>query len=330
MDYKDYYKILGVSKTASPEEIKRAYRQLARKYHPDMHQEAKKAEMTEKFKEANEAYEVLSDAKKKELYDQVGPDWENTQRYNGQTAGGHYQQSGQQFRQPRAEDFDNIGGFSDFFKTMFGGAGGGRGGFSFGDESFGGEEESPAVEAELSLPLEEAFRGGQKQLNIPMASACPTCRGTGRKGRAACPSCHGTGEIRLNKTVTVNFPKGIKDGSRIRLKGQGPQGQDLFLKARVLPHSVFRVSGNDLETEVSIMPWDAAVGGNIPVPTLEGSVTIKVPPGTKTGRKLKIAGKGYNTPSGARGDLYATVKIDLPDRLTKEQADLFSKLKQLS
>jgi len=329
MDYKDYYKILGVSKTASPEEIKRAYRQLARKYHPDMHQESKKAEMTEKFKEANEAYEVLSDSKKRALYDQVGPDWENTQKYGGQSAGDYYRERPQGFRQARTEDFDNIGGFSDFFKTMFGGGGGG-GSFSFGGNPFGGEEESPEMEAELSLPLEEAFHGGQKQLNIPMASACPTCRGTGRKGRAVCPSCRGAGEIRLNKTVTVNFPKGIKDGSRIRLKGQGPQGQDIFLKARVMPHSVFKVMGNDLETEVAIMPWDAAVGGTISVPTLEGSVTIKVPPGTKTGRKLKIAGKGYNSPSGQRGDLYATVKIDLPDRLTKEQTELFAKLKQAS
>jgi len=330
--YKDYYKILGVEKNSSQADIKSAYRRLARKYHPDMHPEAQKAAMTEKFKEVNEAYEVLSDEKKKAMYDQVGPDWQNAAGSGAGAGGagyGPYGYSSGGFSQ------QSTGDFSDFFQSLFGGLGGGfkaaggRGGFSFGGDDLYTE---PEQEAELPLTLEDAFSGGQKRLTIPFSSTCSYCRGTGRKGRSACPACGGTGTQSTSKTVTVNLPPGIRDGAKMRLKGQGPlnargRAGDLFLRIKLLPHPGFRLNGDDLETTVSVMPWDAALGGQARVNTIDGTITVKIPAGTKSGRKMKIAGKGYIKKYGGRGDLYASVLIDMPERLNKTQQELLAKLR---
>ena len=341
-DYKDYYKTLGVEKNAAPDAIKDAYRKLARKYHPDMHPENRKAEMSEKFKEVNEAYEVLSDAKKKQMYDQLGPDWEN-----GARAG---QQGGQQRPDPRQYARQNPFGqgganyasygdpeqFSDFFQQIFGARGGrggaARGGFG-GFGGFGGgeqqdfEEETP--ESLLQLPLEEALKGGRKTLTIPLTEHCRSCGGSGRKGRTRCPACGGAGRVSTSHNVTVNFPPGIADGARLRLKGQGPDGADLYLRINIEPDSRFALSGSDLETEVTVMPWDAALGAEIEVPAPDGSVRVKLPAGTHTGKKLKIAGRGYPQKGGGRGNLYAKVKIDIPQSLSRKQEELLSKLKEL-
>lgn len=327
-DYKDYYKILGVNKNATEAEIKKAFKSAARKYHPDLHPEGKKAEMTEKFKDVNEAYAVLSDKQKRAIYDQVGQEgYQNyargggaaagagaharSQSYGGNPFGGGYQQySGADGN--AYYNFSNNGGgdfggadFSDFFQSIFGGMGGGgfggMGGFSgFGGARAGGSAQRGGdMEAELALNLEDAHRGGQMQLTLPGG-----------------------------RNVTVKLPAGVSEGKKIKLKGLGnPTSRgsgDLYLTIKIRPHLTYRLEGDDLHVPVTLMPWTAALGGTIFVPTLDGPVKVKVPAGTHNGKRLKLSGKGLN----AKGSLYVTLTIDVPRTLTKEQKDLFAKLAQ--
>lgn len=335
----DYYSLLGVSKTAAEGEIKSAYRKLAMKHHPDRNPGNKDAE--NKFKDINEAYEVLSDAGKRGTYDQLGKSYHEGQEFTPPPGGSGFRQApgGFQYSSQGGQDFDQ-GAFSDFFRSVFGGAGfEGMGGFPGrgGEEFYGGEEagaSSPGdMEAELGLTLEDIFRGGRKSLTFNYKSACPSCRGAGRVRGRACPSCRGAGETVETKEVTVNLPKGLRDGARIRLKGQGgksPSGRagDLYLKIRVMKHPDFRVNGDDLDIEMDVAPWDAALGAEIVIPALDGSVKVKLPPGSHSGRRLRVSGRGLPAKDGSRGDLYATLKIDLPQTLTPLQLDLFRKLKE--
>jgi len=317
--YKDYYKILGVGKTASDAEIKKAFKTQARKCHPDMHPENEKAKWTEKFKDLNEAYTVLSDKQKRTIYDQVGEQgYQNYARGGGasRASGGAY--GGNPYQQYQQYTYNGNGGqgfggfsggngqfsgadFSDFFQSIFGGMGGGFGGFgqNFGRSAAAGQS-SGDVEAEIALNLEDAHRGGNMQMTLP-------------NGR----------------TVTVKFPAGVSEGKKIKLKGMGNptrRGQgDLYLIVKIRPHAMFRLEGEDLHVPVVIMPWTAALGGTISVPTLDGPVQVKVPTGTHNGKKLKLSGKGLST----KGDLYVTLTIDVPRTLSREQKDLFAKLAQL-
>lgn len=318
--YKDYYKILGVGKTASEAEIKKAFKTQARKCHPDMHPENEKAKWTEKFKDLNEAYTVLSDKQKRTIYDQVGEQgYQDFARGGGssRTSGGAgyggnpYQQYQQYtYNTNTGQGFGGFSGgngqfsgadFSDFFQSIFGGMGGGFGGFgqNFGRSAAAGQA-SGDVEAELTLNLEDAHRGGNMQMTIP-------------NGR----------------TVTVKLPAGVSEGKKIKLKGMGNptrRGQgDLYLVVKIRPHAMFRLEGEDLSVPVVIMPWTAALGGTISVPTLDGPVQVKVPAGTHNGKKLKLSGKGLS----AKGSLFVTLTIDVPRTLSREQKDLFNKLAQL-
>ena len=319
-DYKDYYKILGVSKNASDAEIKKAFKTMARKYHPDMHPENEKATWTEKFKDLNEAYTVLSDKQKRTIYDQVGQaDYQNYARGGGASAssrgrsGGanpyqqyqHYSYGGNGFGGFSGGNTQFSGGFSggdfsDFFQSIFGGLGGMQGfGQNFGRSAASGQAAGD-VEAELTLNLEDAHRGGNMQLTIP-------------NGR----------------TVTVKLPAGVGEGKKIKLKGMGNPTQrgtgDLYLIIKIRPHAMFRLEGDDLYVPVTVMPWTAALGGTIFVPTLDGPVQVKVPAGTHSGKKLKLSGKGLSS----KGSLYVTLTIDVPRTLTKEQKELFSRLAAL-
>ena len=320
-DYKDYYKILGVSKNASDAEIKKAFKTMARKYHPDMHPENEKASWTEKFKDLNEAYTVLSDKQKRTIYDQVGQaDYQNYARGGGASSSRSRGASGanpyQQYQQYTygGNDFGGFSGggntqfsggfsggdFSDFFQSIFGGLGGMQGfGQNFGRSAASGQAAGD-VEAELTLNLEDAHRGGNMQLTIP-------------NGR----------------TVTVKLPAGVSEGKKIKLKGMGNPTQrgsgDLYLIIKIRPHAMFRLEGEDLYVPVTIMPWTAALGGTIFVPTLDGPVQVKVPAGTHSGKKLKLSGKGLSS----KGSLYVTLTIDVPRNLTREQKELFSRLAAL-
>ena len=320
-DYKDYYKILGVSKNATDAEIKKAFKTMARKYHPDMHPENEKAAWTEKFKDLNEAYTVLSDKQKRTIYDQVGQqDYQNYARGGGASAsrgrggmGGNPYQQYQQYTYNGGGGFGGFpggntqfsggfsgGDFSDFFQSIFGGLGGMQGfGQNFGRSAASGQAAGD-VEAELTLNLEDAHRGGNMQLTIP-------------NGR----------------TVTVKLPAGVGEGKKIKLKGMGNPTQrgtgDLYLIIKIRPHAMFRLEGDDLYVPVTVMPWTAALGGTIFVPTLDGPVQVKGPAGTHSGKKLKLSGKGLSS----KGSLYVTLTIDVPRNLTREQKELFSRLAAL-
>jgi curved DNA-binding protein len=309
--FRDYYDILGVSRDASPDEIRRAYRTLARRYHPDVN---KDPDADERFKEIGEAYEVLSDEEKRKRYDRLGANWKagddvseaqgfDFRDFAGRGGGRRGARAGagagNGFGDIRME-FGSGGDFSEFFESMFGsrtrGGGGGGGGFE-GFSTRGGDQE-----AVLELSLEEAAKGGQRKVSL----------GDGRD-------------------YDVNIPAGVRDGQRIRLAGEGGRGAgggppgDLFLRVRVKPDPRFRVEGKDLYTDVPVAPWEAVLGAEVEVPTLDGTSRVKVPPGSSCGRKLRLRGQGL-----ADGDLYATVKIVVPKKPGKKERELFEQLAQVS
>jgi DnaJ-class molecular chaperone len=332
VQFRDYYDVLGVSKTAAENDIKSAYRKLARKYHPDVNPGDKSAE--EKFKELNEAYEVLSDPDKRKKYDTLGPNWK----------------AGQDFRPPPGWEGANVeygdfgdmgdmfggrsaGGFSDFFESLFGSGRrtGRRGGAGF---AMRGQD----IEAEIPLTLEEAHRGVKRTITLQVTETCPDCRGTGSKdGKTVCPTCRGAGAIRRPKTLEVAIPPGVRDGSVIRLAEQGEPGAnggppgDLFLRVRIRPHRVFDITDdNDLQIELPVAPWEAALGAKVSVPTIEGPIEMTVPAGTQTGQRLRLRGQGLNRRGGGRGDQYAKLKIVNPPKLTASERELFEKLRNES
>jgi DnaJ-class molecular chaperone len=316
VEYKDYYKILGVPKTATDKEIKAAFRKLARKHHPDVNKGDARAEA--KFKEINEANEVLSDPEKRKRYDHLGSDWASY----GRTAGGPRPGRGGGVRVEYGGD--DIGGFSDFFKTIFGGAGAGPGGFGgagapFGGGQPGGFEEMfgrggvPAgqdLETTVDLTLEDVLRGATRTVQI----------GEGADGRK----------------VEVRIPPGVREGSRVRAAGEGagrgggPRGH-LYLKVRTLPHPVFERRGEDLAVTVATPLTTAVLGGEVTVPTLDGPLGIKVPAGSRAGRVFRLRGHGLpKLEGGGRGDILATIAVDLPGpEITPRERELFEELRKL-
>lgn len=316
--YRDYYEILGVGRNATDKEIKAAYRKLARRWHPDLHTGKDKDEAEEKIKLINEAYEVLGDPEKRARYDQLGGNW----------------RAGQEFHPPpdmegfRFYTGTGAGGFSDFFEILFGGA-------SPSGPAAGTARRGPLrgqdVESELNLSLEEAYRGGEKTIQLTSRELCPVCEGVGYHNRSFCRQCGGTGIFRDTKTLTVNIPAGVRNGSRIRLKGQGGEGLnggargDLYLKVSLTPHPTLRVQGNDLETEVILRPDQAVLGDKVTVPTLDGPVEVKVPAGMHAGKRLRLKGKGLPF-AGGRGHQYVRIIIDIPAQLTAEEKKLYRQL----
>jgi len=312
-DYKDYYAVLGVKKDASAAEIKQAYRRLAKQHHPDLHLNKDKDKAADKFKEINEAYEVLSDLQKKSKYDQIDPG-----------------EAPQPFRTEKGGN--SFGGFSNFFEQMFGNAGGQD--FGSGERPSGNFGKDQDIEAELPLSLEDSIRGGDKKISILASVVCPACHGFGQQGNHFCQNCAGVGETKQKRSITVHLPKNIRDGMKLRLRGQGGssatgrQPGDLLLQIRLLPHSHYKISGSDLETRVVAMPWEASLGAEISVPTLEGPIRIRIPAGTHSGRRLRIAGKGLGKEGGLRGDLYVLVQIDIPDKITDRMKQLYQELRE--
>jgi curved DNA-binding protein len=297
MKYKDYYKILGVERSAGEDEIKKAYRRLARKYHPDV---SKEANAKEKFQEASEAYETLRDKEKRAAYDSLGSGF----------------RPGQDFRPP-PDWFDRFGGgrsedlggvdLSELFESLgafgratgFGRRGGAQRGRSM---AFPGED----YEVPVRLTLEEAYRGAERAVQLD------------------------------GRSFTARIPRCATDGQRLRLRGKGGAGLnggppgDLYLQIHLEPHPLFRASGHDLDLDVPLAPWEAALGAQIEIPTMEGRVTVKVPPGSKAGQKLRLAGKGLPKPGGGAGDLYAVLGIAVPASLTAREKQLFEELRETS
>ena len=314
MEYKDYYATLGIDKSADKEEIQRAYRKLARKYHPDIN---KSPDAEGRFKEINEAYEVLKDSDKRAKYDRFGSAWKQAQQTGAPPQG--FEDVFSQFGfggfaggEGARIDFDmGGGGFSSFFEALFGsgGPGGGR-----PRPRPGGAPQGRGIdhEATITLPLEEAGRGGKREVTL-------TDPATGRR-----------------KTLRVTIPAGIRPGQRIRLSGQGGQGPgggprgDLYLTVELLPNPRFRLRGADLHTTLAVTPWEAALGGQATLGTLDGDVVVRIPPGSSSGRRIRLRGRGFPDASGGNGDLLAEIRIVLPEHLTEEEREGFEKLAQTS
>ena len=311
VQFRDYYETLGVSKTANEDEIRSAFRKLARKYHPDVAKDKKTAE--EKFKQINEAYEVLSDPEKRRKYDQLGEDWNQPGGFQPPPQWGGGQPGG--FGGGGGEDggveFEFGGtGFSDFFEAFFGG---GRGRSAFG--GFGQRETMAErgndVEADIMVTLEEALHGSTRQVSLRRAGSKKT------------------------ETYQVKIPRGVREGQRIRLAGQGEAGErggksgDLFLRVRLARHPDFSVEGSDLVHEVKIAPWQAVLGDHLSVPTLEGNARLKLPPGTQGGQRFRLRERGLPGVSGQRGDLYVVMQIALPKKLTEREREIWEQLARL-
>ncbi|HEY4284319.1 MAG TPA: J domain-containing protein [Chthoniobacterales bacterium] len=313
VQFRDYYETLGVPKTAKEDEIRTAFRKLARKYHPDVAKDKKEAE--EKFKQINEAYEVLSDPEKRRKYDQLGANWNQPGGFQpppgwgGQQPGGGFHRYGGGGDGGVEFEFGGTG-FSDFFETFFGG---GRGKSAFG--GFGqrpaGAERGSDVEADIMVPLEEALQGATRTVSLRRAGANKV------------------------ETYQVKIPRGVREGQRIRLAGQGEAGErggksgDLFLRVRLARHPDFHVEGSDLIHELKIYPWQAVLGTELEVPTLEGHVRLKIPAGTRSGQRFRLRGRGLPGSSATRGDLYVEVQVEMPKKITERERELWKELARL-
>jgi curved DNA-binding protein len=311
VEFRDYYKTLGVAKTATADEIKKAFRKLARQHHPDLAQDKKTAE--EKFKEINEAYEVLSDADKRKKYDELGPDWQQGGGGFRRPPGGHPGAGGGFGGMGGGgyeEDFQFGGtGFSDFFEAFFGRAArGGRRGSAFHGEDM--PLRGQDAEADIMVTLEEALHGSTRQISFT-------------RGRA--------GKV---ETYTVKIPKGVREGQRIRLAGIGGEGRgggeagDLYLRVRFERHPEFSVEGADVIHEVELPVTQAVLGCEVTIPTLDGRAKLKIPAGTQNGRKFRLTGKGLPQRGGTRGDFYAVVDVQLPTSLSAQQREAWEAVAQ--
>lgn len=310
VEYKDYYKTLGVSKTASTEEIKKAYRKLARQHHPDVNT---KAGAEKKFKEVNEANEVLSDPDKRKRYDTIGPDFA---RYanagNGGRQPGNFAWSYN--GQPGSGSFEDSGAFSDFFRSIFGDEGGMSGTVS-ADELFGrtrgrrGPRAVPGqdVQYEFEISLPDAYKGVEQQIEVKEHSG-------------------------KSRRLSVKIPAAVRDGQKVRLAGQGAPGTggaaagDLYLLIRVRPHPLYTRDGDDLRMDLPVALHEALIGAEVTVPTLKGRVSLRIPPETQNGRTIRLAGQGMSRSGGGAGDMYVTVKVTLPTRLSEEEKEYIKKI----
>ncbi|MEA2271151.1 MAG: curved DNA-binding protein [Solirubrobacteraceae bacterium] len=301
---RDFYDVLGVSRDASEEDIRRAYRQLARKNHPDVNKEAG---ADERFKEIAEAYEVLRDPEKRAQYDRYGADWRAAQQAGARPGGGGgFEGFGGGYDDVRVEFGE--GDLGDIFEGLFGGrrGGAGRRGRGGGGGFDGFSMRGADAEAVLEITLEEAAKGGRRRIALD------------------------------GEDYEVDIPPGVTDGQRIRLAGAGEAGigggpsGDLFLRVRIQRHPRFRVDGRDLHTDVRVAPWEAALGASVDVETLDGHAHVRVPEGSSCGRKLRLRGEGLPGPGGSAGDLYAHVKIVVPKKLKREERELFEQLAEVS
>ncbi len=343
MEFRDYYKVLGIERGASEAEIKSAYRKLARKFHPDVNPGNKEAE--QRFKEINEAYQVLSDPAKRKKYDELGADWERgisqeemMRRYAREAAAG------------RGADAHFAGGdFSDFFEQFFGGLGGGfrpsggRGGFGFSSEPV----RAPDLRAEVLVSLRDAIKGARRRLELMAQDECATCGGSGmttteqRQGKtrvihsaSPCPTCRGAGIVATPRALEVTIPAGVTDGTQLRLRGQGGRGPrpelngDLFLTIRIEEQAPFSVSGRDIRAELPAWDYEAALGAEVTAPTPDGGrIALKIPAGSQTGRTLRLRGRGIPARGKeAPGDLLYELKVLAPTDMTADERALMQQL----
>jgi DnaJ-class molecular chaperone len=330
MNYKNYYEILGVDKNAAEKDIKSAYRKLARKWHPDANPDNPKA-AEEKFKDITEAYEVLNDSERRKKYDLLGNDWQQAARQAEQ------QRSYRQAQRDATFDFGGYTGagaaggagatgFSDFFDMFFSGMGNRRG---TGSTTFG--EKGGDLETTIDLNLDEAYNGGKKSVSLQIEDVCPRCGGTGTDRGRVCPQCHGTGRQIQTKKFDVTIPKGVREGQRIRLTGQGSAGPggrgDLYLVVNIVDDGTYERKGDDLYVDLPVSIYDLILGAEVRVPTMTGDVTMTIPAGTQNNKLLRLTGKGMpKLKNGGFGDEYVRLVGQLPDKLSEKETKLFREL----
>jgi molecular chaperone DnaJ len=356
MSSRDLYETLGVPRSASADEIKKAYRKLARRHHPDANAGNKESE--ERFKEVQGAYDVLSDADKRKQYDAFGA--------AGPRMGAGAGPGGVRYEQYDLGDLGGLGGFGDLFSNLFGGGGGAR------SRAMKGRD----LETTLTLSFEDSLRGAETRVPVEADGACPTCAGSGAKpgtspktcpqcgGRGVvaesqgpfaisqpcprcrgagmivespCPTCHGSGHTRRTKRYKVKIPAGAKDGTRIRLTGKGEPGSgggppgDLYVVTRVVPSPLYERRGADLVVEVPVTYPEAALGATVEVPTPDGPISLKIPPGSESGKLLRARGRGAPRLKGSgRGDLLARVRVTVPKKLSKAEKEALEQLRSVS
>jgi curved DNA-binding protein len=308
VQFKDYYAILGVPRDASAADLKKAFRKLARKHHPDVAKDKKTAE--EKFKEINEAYEVLGDPEKRGKYDRLGMDWQHEGAFPPPGGG----------RGPQAQEFNFGGtGFSDFFEQYFGGGSrfGFPGGMPGGARAGARQQRGNDIEGDILVTLEEAMQGSVRPVSLKTTDP--------RSGRTQ------------TQTFQVRIPPGVTNGKRIRVPGQGEPGSggaesgDLYLRVRHAAHPDFSTQGSDVFFELDIAPWEAVLGADLPVPTLDGLIKLRIPPGSENGQHLRVRGRGLpKGKSGERGDFHAVLSVQLPDKLSDEERAQWEKLRAVS
>ncbi len=329
MNFKDYYAILGVAKDAAQKDIKSAYRKLARKWHPDANPKNTK-ESEEKFKEISEAYEVLGDPEKRKKYDVLGPNWQQAAQQAEQQRRYHTNVNGQEFE----FDLGNAGGpsgFSDFFDMFFSDVG--RGQTAQGP---GRARRGQDLETTIELGLRDVYAGGTKSVSLQIEDVCPRCHGSGTVGGRLCPQCHGTGRILVNKRFEVTIPKGIGEGQRIRLAGQGGAGinggpnGDLHLIVRLEDDPTYKRKGDDLYVDLPVSVYDLVLGGEVNVPTLSGEVAMTIPAGTQNNRLLRLSGRGMpHVKAKGNGDEYVRLIGQLPQKLSDQEKKFYKELAAL-
>ena len=335
--YKDYYETLGVARNASDEEIKKAFRKLARQFHPDVAKNKKQAE--EKFKEINEAYEVLGDSTRRKRYDELGSNWNSGADFRP-PPGWESAQGGSRRRGPGGEDYDfHFGGtgFSDFFEQLFGAARGGgqragsarRGGF--GEEDLGSER-GQDLEGDILVTLEEAMRGSVRSVSVRHGVPCQQCGGTGAQGAPHLPCLRRHGPSGQDRDLPGQNPRRGNRRPASARSGRGDVGVgggaagDLYLRVRLAKHPDFEVEDHNLIYEANLTPWEAVLGAKIAVPTLNGRVNIRIPPGTQNGQKLRLRGRGLPEPGGGNGDVIVVARIEVPQRISDSERKLWEQL----
>jgi curved DNA-binding protein len=336
VEFKDYYKTLGVSRTASEDEIRKAFRKLARQYHPDVAKD--KAQAESKFKEINEAYEVLSDKEKRKKYDTLGADWKGgfTPPPGG---GGGYRTYTRGAGGATMEDFEFGGtGFSDFFEQLFGGrsrgGGFGRRGSSIYEQDI--PERGQDLEADIMVTLNEAMHGAVRPISMRRNGRCDRCGGTGQMQNRVCPTCGGTGQVTRTEKYQVKIPAGVREGQKLRIAGQGEAGVggapsgDLYLRVKFAANPDFRVEGGDIYYDLDLAPWEAVLGTNAEIPTLQTPVNIKIPAGTQNGQRLRVKGRGLPSRNGEAGDLFVVARIAMPKETSAKEKELWQKLAEES
>ncbi len=317
-----YYDILGVQRDASADDIKKAFRKRAREFHPDLHTGAKKTEMEKKFKELNEAHEILSDPDKRKKYDQYGQNWEQAEAYEkarqqAASQSGHGGASG-----------GSGGDFGDIFETFFGGRGRGTGGGTAGF-AIDGED----LETDVTLSIHDIATGVSRRIDLTERIPCKACGGSAIVRGRPCVVCGGTGTQTEKRTIEVRIPAGVQDDTRVRIAGKGQPGVnggragDLYLRVHIQTNGVFQQKGSDIYVTLPVWPWEAALGAEVMAPTLTEPVKVKIPPQSKADGNLRLKGKGLPTAAGEHGDLFLKLKIVMPNSFSDDERALYEQLK---